>query len=113
MSLGYLVDKTVDNLERHTHRDDEFERQFGRFSRPDGMPRYDLLRRARLISWSSDQEGIIEAAPFIRSLLECDRPVAGQIARFTAEEFEGEPASDTILNRFRNHYFRRLVMVGY
>lgn len=108
-----MIDEGIERLRRFTNRDTEFERHFGQWTRPEHLPRYKLEKMKHLIQWSRVEEGIIECAPFIRALNEIDRVIAAEIAKFTYEQFEGKPASDKILNDFRNHFLRLLDLCGF
>lgn len=104
------IERTIRN---NTQRDPEFVSRFGRWQRPSFAPRYNLDRMKGLIRWSPHEEGIIDAAPFIKSLHKVDQVIAGEIAKFTAEEIHGKPATDKTLNTFKLQFFRRLAEVGF
>ncbi len=110
-----LVDEAVARFERFTDRDAEFERRFGRWRRPEHLPRYPIERWAnRLLRWSEHDPGIVEAAAFVRSFPDrADRTLVAEIARFCAEAIEGKFATDKTLNLFRLDLLRRLDAVGF
>ena len=113
--IDSLVEEAVDRLGKLTTRDDEFGRRFGRWRRPEHLPRYPIEAWAnRLITWSRVESGIIEAAPFVRSFPEkADRVLVGEIARFCAEAVHDRYATDTTLRVFRLDLLRRLDAVGF
>jgi|GEM_PF-6584790 len=101
-------------VREHTHRDREFELAFGKFQRPGFAPTYELEKMKHLIRWTPGLEGILDVAPFVRALNDrTDQTLAAEIARFTAEEFEGKPATDKTLNTFRLQFLRRLNACGF
>lgn len=112
--LPHNVQEAIERtIERNTQRDPEFLSRFGRWQRPSFAPKYDLDRMKHLIRWSPFEKGIIDAAPFINSLQKFDRVIAGEIAKFTAEEVHGKHATDKVLNTFKLQFLRRLSEVGF
>ena len=111
---GAVVEEATERLAVFTRRDAEFARRFGRWQRPDFMPRYDLERLQALVRWHPDQVGVLDIEPLLR-MLRCreDRKIAGEIARFVAEEFVDAPATDKTLGLFRLHLLRRLDACGF
>jgi hypothetical protein len=110
-----LVDETVERFKKLTTRDEEFARRFGKWNRPEHLPRYPIERWANtLISWSRIEPGIVEAEPFVRAFPErTDRVLVGEIARFCAEGIHGKFATDETLRIFRLDLLRRLDEVGF
>lgn len=113
LNVKELVDETVAKLERFTTRDEEFEARFGRWKRPDFMPKYKLEAFSGLIRYSCIDKEIIDAAPFIKQLRVEDRFLAAEIARFEFETIKDEPATDKTLNTFRLSFLRRLSALGF
>lgn len=112
--LSDVAEEAAERTTRFTRRDAEFAQRFGRWQRPDFMPRYDLERHRHLICWHPHQEGVLDVDPFLRTLrLKEDRQIAGEIARFVAEEFFDKPATDKTLGLFRLHLLRRLDACGF
>lgn len=113
--IDELVEEAVERFGKLTTRDDEFVKRFGRWRRPDCLPRYPIEDWAeRMITWSRVDPGIIEAAPFVRSFPEkADRVLVGEIARFCAEAVHDKYATDTTLRVFRLDLLRRLDAVGF
>lgn len=109
-SIQHAIERVIG---RNTTRDIEFDRHFGRFQRPDHLRQYPLEKLGRLVRWGPGVDGIIDVSRFILSLNPEDRRIAGEIARFTAEEFEGKPATDKTINTFRLQFLRRLDAVGF
>lgn len=101
-------------VENHTHRDREFELAFGNWERPEFAPRYDLEKMKHLIRWTPGVDGMLDVSSFVRMLRdETDKILAAEVAKFTAEEFDGEPATDKTLGLFRLHFLRRLDACGF
>lgn len=108
-----LIEDGLERLTRYTTRDREFEAHMGKWTRPPHLRRYPLERFQSLIRWHPADKSTLDVAPLIRSLDKHDRFIAGEIARFVAEEFLNQPASDTVLHRFACQYLRRLDSCGF
>lgn len=113
--LDRLADEAVARFERLTARDDEFTARFGKWRRPEHLPRYPIEAWANArITWSRDVSGIVEAAAFVRSFPDpADQVLVGEIARFCAEGIHGRFATDETLRIFRLDLLRRLDEVGF
>lgn len=113
--IDNLVEEAVERFTRLTTRDDEFTRRFGKWRRPDHLPRYPIEKWAQTrISWSRVDPGIVEATAFVRSFPEkTDRVLVGEIARFCAEGIYDKYATDETLRIFRLDLLRRLDEVGF
>lgn len=113
--VEHLVDEAVDRFEKLTTRDDEFTSRFGKWKRPEHLPKFPIEKWANeLITWSRIDPGILEAASFVRSFPErTDQVLVGEIARFCAEAVFDKYATDTTLRVFRFDLLRRLDEVGF
>lgn len=108
-----IVDEGISRLLSHTGRDEEFERAFGRWTRPEHLGRYDLERLRPLVRWMPNTTGMIDISRLIGKLDPHDRFLAGEIAKFVMDSFQGKPASDKVLHDFACHYLRRLDACGF
>ena len=112
--MKQLIEEAVERLGRHADRDDEFIARFGRFRRPEFAARYPLMELLRrFVRWDPLGESVIDVSGFVRGLREEDRRIAGEIARFVCEAYEGRPATDKTLNLFILDYGRRLDACGF
>jgi hypothetical protein len=110
-----LVEEAVSRLDKLTDRDEEFLRRFGKWRRPEHLPKYPIEAWANTrIYWSDVEDGIVEAAPFVRSFPEkADRILVGEVARFCAEAIHGRFATDETMRIFRLDLLRRLDDLGF
>ena len=113
--ISNLADEAVDRLEKLMTRDEEFTARFGKWRRPEHLPKYPIEAWAHTrITWSRVDPGILEAAAFVRAFPEkTDRVLVGEIARFCAEGVFDKYATDTTLRVFRLDLLRRLDEVGF
>lgn len=112
--LQQMAEEATERLRSLEGRDAEFTRQFGKWTRPDSAPKYPIERWAKEVRWHPFGEGILDAAPFIRRFPDpADHAVVGEVARFVAEEYQGDFATDKTLRSFRVNLIRRLDAVGY
>lgn len=107
-----VIELAVERTRPHVMRDREFEERFGKWQRPTWAPRYNLERLKNLIAYTPDQE-FFDLKTFVLALAPEDRYLAGEIARFVFEEFDGLPATDKTIGTFRLAFLRRLDAVGY
>ena len=114
VNVDQLVDEAVERLRQTEDRDAEFERRFGKWQRQSFARKYNLEHLANAaIRWLPELPGIIDVKPFLMQLAPEDRRIAGEIARFVSEEYEGEFATDKTLNKFRLDFIRRLDVCGF
>lgn len=113
--MDNLVESAVQRVREATEGDEEFVKRFGKWERPSFARRYDLEKLSSLIRWSPVEEGIFDVSLFIKRLAPEDRRIAGEIARFCSEEFEGgsTPASSWTLEQFKTKFIRRLDACGF
>lgn len=114
-AVDNLVDESVERLEKLTTRDEEFTARFGKWRRPEHLPRYPIEAWANVhVQWSRVESGILEAADFVLAFPEkTDRVLVGEITRFCAEGVHDEFATDKTLKIFRLDLLRRLDEVGF
>jgi hypothetical protein len=114
VNVDQLVEEAVERLRRFEDRDAEFERRFGKWTRPSFARRYDLQRLVNLhVRWLPEIEGILDVKPLLMQLAPEDRRIAAEIARFVSEEYEGKFATDKTLKTFRLDLARRLDACGF
>lgn len=103
-------------LDRETG-EDEFVANFGSWSRPPHLRRYDLealVARVRLDEVDSGT-AVVDVAPLVRALAPEDRFLAAEILRWVFESggYKGRRATDRMLRDFRLDAARRLEQVGF
>lgn len=114
-ALDAIVEEAVERFRPLEARDAEFARRFGKWTRPDTVPRYPVEVWAKTrIRWDPRGDGVVDAAAFVRTFPDpADRTIVGEIARFVVEEYEGRFATDETLRLIKTNLLRRLDAVGY
>lgn len=108
-----LLDSAMARIDPLTERDAEFAARLGRWERPSFARRYRLEEMQRLIRWQAGVDGIFDLRAFISALAPEDRWLAGEIAVFVSERYQGGPATDQVMNKFRLDFMRRLDLCGF
>ena len=113
-----LAGDAVDKLAPFLAGDEEFEKKFGKWARPEHLPRYPLERWAKLLGYGAplnvQQDRVIEAEAFLACFPKFERSIVARIVEFVYDEMASEKrAGDKTLNLFRLQLIRRLENVGF
>lgn len=112
--VNAFVEEAIARLEKHQARDGEFFARFGRWQRPAFAQRYPLWDAIlKTVRWDPRSGDVLDVSTFVRSLREEDRYLAGEIARFVAEEYVGKFTTDETLHSFKLNFARRLDACGF
>lgn len=112
--VNNLIEEGLARLEKYQTHDEEFLARFGKWQRPEFAERYPLWEMInRTVRWDPRSGDVLDVSNFVRSLREEDRYIAGEIARFVAEEYLERFVTDKTLQSFKVDFARRLDACGF